>query len=120
MDRFLEMFLDIILILFYITQHIVLESIWEGIWKMGDQAGWVTCAGSWLPKCVGGVWLLIFILFQYSFQMMRSLCQEECEADVVKTCASNFVLEQITGTHSSSPMSERMRYSECNFGTDSR
>ena len=107
------MFLDIILILFYITQHIVLESIWEGIWKMGDQAGWVTCAGSWFPKCVGGVWLLIFILFQYSFQMMRSLCQRECKADVkinakpmsryceadVKTCASNLVLKQITGTH---------------------
>ena len=69
---------------------------------------------------VGMIVLLLFILFQYSFQMMRSLCQEECEADVVKTCASNFVLEQITGTHSSSPMSERMRYSECNFGTDSR
>ena len=49
------MFFDISLIPFYITQHIVLESIWEGIWKMGDQAGWVTCAGSWLPKCVGGV-----------------------------------------------------------------
>ena len=26
--------------------------------------------------------LLLFILFQYSFQIMRSLCQEECEADV--------------------------------------
>ena len=51
-----------------------------------------------------------------------NLCQEECEADVkinakpmsryceadVKTCASNLVLEQFTGTHSSSPMSERI------------
>ena len=61
---------------------------------------------------IGMFWLLLFILFQYSFQMMRSLCQEECEADVkinakpmsryceadVKTCASNLVLKQITGT----------------------
>ena len=62
---------------------------------------------------IGMILLLLFILFQYSFQMMRSLCQEECEADVkisakpmsryceadVKTCASNLVLKQITGTH---------------------
>ena len=55
--------------------------------------------------------------------IMRSRCQGECEADVemnakpisrhseidVKTCASNLVLEQITGTHSSSSMSEQMR-----------
>ena len=46
-------------------------------------------------------------------RLMRSPCQEECEADVkinakpmsryceadVKTCASNLVLKQITGTH---------------------
>ena len=31
---------------------------------------------------VGMIFLLLFILFQYSFQIMRSLCQEECEADV--------------------------------------
>ena len=31
---------------------------------------------------IGMILLLIFILFQYSFQMMRSLCQGECEADV--------------------------------------
>ena len=76
--------------------------------------------------------LLLFIFFQYSFQTIRSLCQEECEADVsiilrsrcqnefqimrslcqeeceadikinakpMSRCASNLVLEQITGTH---------------------
>ena len=62
---------------------------------------------------IGMILLLLFILFQYSFQMMRSLCQGECEADVkinanpmpryceadVKTCASNSVLGRITGTH---------------------
>ena len=31
---------------------------------------------------VGMILLVLFILFQYSFQIMRSLCQEECEADV--------------------------------------
>ena len=31
---------------------------------------------------VGMLLLFIFILFLYSFQIMRSLCQEECEADV--------------------------------------
>ena len=31
---------------------------------------------------IGMIWLLLFMLTQYSFQMMRSLCQEECEADV--------------------------------------
>ena len=31
---------------------------------------------------IGMILLLLFILFQYSFQMMRSLCQGECEADV--------------------------------------
>ena len=29
--------------------------------------------------------LLLFISFQYSFQIMRSLCQVECEADVRMT-----------------------------------
>ena len=31
---------------------------------------------------IGMMLLLLFILFQYTFQIMRSLCQEECEADV--------------------------------------
>ena len=31
---------------------------------------------------VGMILLVLFILFQYNFQIMRSLCQEECEADV--------------------------------------
>ena len=31
---------------------------------------------------VGMIFLLFFMLFQYSFQIMRSLCQEECEAFV--------------------------------------
>ena len=26
--------------------------------------------------------LVLFILFQYSFQIIRSLCQDDCEADV--------------------------------------
>ena len=74
---------------------------------------------------IGMILLLLFILFQYSFQIMRSLCQEECEADVsiilrsrcqngceadarMNACANNLVLEQITGTHSSLPISERI------------
>ena len=31
---------------------------------------------------VAMIFFLLFILFQYNFQIMRSLCQEECEADV--------------------------------------
>ena len=31
---------------------------------------------------VGMIWLVLFILFQYSFQIIRSLCQDDCEADV--------------------------------------
>ena len=31
---------------------------------------------------VAMIFLLLFILFQYNFQIMRSICQEECEADV--------------------------------------
>ena len=38
--------------------------------------------------------LLLFILFQYSFQIMRSPCQEDCEADVsiISTCCHAFVV----------------------------
>ena len=31
---------------------------------------------------VGMILLVLFILFQYSFQIIRSLCQDDCEADV--------------------------------------
>ena len=35
------------------------------------------------------IFLLLFVLFQYSFQIMRSLCQEECEADVSIVCEAD-------------------------------
>ena len=54
---------------------------------------------------IGMILLLLWIEFWDIFQIMRSLCQEECEAYVeinakpTSRCANNLVLEQITGTH---------------------
>ena len=42
---------------------------------------WDSCLNDFRGH-VGMIFLLLFILFQYSFQIMRSLCQEECEAYV--------------------------------------
>ena len=43
---------------------------------------------------IGMILLLLFILFQYSFQIMRSPCQEDCEAGVsiISTCCHAFVV----------------------------
>ena len=80
----LERFLEIILISlsYNFAYHVGkdLRRDLEGIWTDLGMifASFVNDFGGH----VGMILLLLFILFQYSFQIMRSLCQEECEADV--------------------------------------
>ena len=57
--------------------------------------GWLLdCFFNDLGGHIGMILLLLFILFQYSFQIMRSPCQEDCEADVsiISTCCHAFVV----------------------------
>ena len=80
----LERFLEIILIsLSYNFAYHVGKDLGrdlEGIWTDLEMI-FANCVNDFGGH-VGMNLLLPFILFQYSFQIMRSLCQEECEADV--------------------------------------
>ena len=53
--------------------------------------------------------LLLFILFQYSFQIMRSLCQEKCEADVNGNAKPMSKGMRRRCHNNAKPMSRRMR-----------
>ena len=75
---------DIILIFFlYYSAYRVVKDLGRDLEVILIVFGWfLDCFFNDLGGHIGMILLLLFILFQYSFQMMRSLCQGECEADV--------------------------------------
>ena len=103
--KFLECVLEIILISlsYYFAYHVgkdlgkALEGIWTDFEIIFDS--FLNDVGGH----VGMILLLLLMLFQYSFHIMRSLCQEECEADV-----STFFCEADVKANAK-PMSRRMR-----------
>ena len=92
----LERFLKIILISlsYYFVYHVGQDLVrdLEGIWT--DFGRFLDSFLNDFGGHIGMILLLLFILFQYSFQIMRSPCQEDCEADVsiISTCCHAFVV----------------------------